>query len=525
MLAKMYYNGAWVKVLLRDPANSHTPYIPKDPNGGSSRPVVPQTGTWQLKTTTTKKYVILGTDDDNAGNARFYRLLRTFGFPYTMNMEAENINRSINSDVDTSAFSDSDAPSLFPTNTTTKQLALTIHSREDGEVAQHGSSDSFIADSNKVTGDALTNIYADYTAGGGTKTQEEFVVALKAAIADRDVAQGCPYVARCRGELEDALGFYINSVGIWGTTSTFTVDGVALNSSYISWGSYDWRGHDYVAVGARLDSGGTSLNIHNLIRYAGGMSSSMAEVNAIPIGHCGEFFWHSPMLTDDGSSFRTTFTALKALVDNGTVAVVTREQYASLGEYVDNPVVSISLSRNGNITRGTTDSDSAYTVTATFADNTTQNVSSGSVIFRSGVDTSTCGRYTVSATYKGFNTSASVAVVSEGFTYPEGLKSQNYWFVYRNTTKDCLVAGNITSTITEFTSYDAGFATTAPTMKCTTGSFNFWSSTDEGATWTKVVDGETVYSKKNLYTYDCSANGDRYSVIEDSENFTRKYFV
>ena len=29
-------------------------------------PVVPQTGTWQLKETTAKKYIILGTDDNNA---------------------------------------------------------------------------------------------------------------------------------------------------------------------------------------------------------------------------------------------------------------------------------------------------------------------------------------------------------------------------------------------------------------------------------------------------------------------------
>ena len=53
---------------------------------------VPQNGTWQLKCTTDKKYIILGTDDDNVGNAKFFRLLRSYNFPYTMNTEAENVS-------------------------------------------------------------------------------------------------------------------------------------------------------------------------------------------------------------------------------------------------------------------------------------------------------------------------------------------------------------------------------------------------------------------------------------------------
>ena len=79
-------------------------------------PIVPQTGTWQLKTTTGKKYIILGTDDDNSGNAKYFRLLRTYGFPYTMNVEAENasITKALGNDVDDTIFTDTDAPALFP---------------------------------------------------------------------------------------------------------------------------------------------------------------------------------------------------------------------------------------------------------------------------------------------------------------------------------------------------------------------------------------------------------------------------
>ena len=78
--------------------------------------VVPQTGTWQLKETTGKKYIILGTDDDNNGNAKYFRLLRTYGFPYTMNVEAENASKTkaLGSDVDDTIFTSDDAPALFP---------------------------------------------------------------------------------------------------------------------------------------------------------------------------------------------------------------------------------------------------------------------------------------------------------------------------------------------------------------------------------------------------------------------------
>ena len=71
-------------------------------------PIVPQTGTWQLKTTTGKKYIILSTDDDNNGNPKYFRLLRTYGFPYTMNVEAENasIAKALGNDVDDTIFTD-----------------------------------------------------------------------------------------------------------------------------------------------------------------------------------------------------------------------------------------------------------------------------------------------------------------------------------------------------------------------------------------------------------------------------------
>lgn len=112
------------------------------PNPGYEDVDVPQTGTWQLKNTTDKKYIILGTDDDNMGDAKFFRLLRTYGFPYTMNVEAENVSpaKELGSDVDDTIFTADDAPALFPDGVDLVTLGKYMHDNNLGEVAQHGSS-------------------------------------------------------------------------------------------------------------------------------------------------------------------------------------------------------------------------------------------------------------------------------------------------------------------------------------------------------------------------------------------------
>ena len=127
-------------------------------------PIVPQTGTWQLKTTTGKKYIILGTDDDNNGNAKYFRLLRTYGFPYTMNVEAENASKTkaLGSDVDDTIFTSDDAPALFPDGVDVITLGKYLHDNNLGEVAQHGTSSKILWDSEKLTGDFLTSLYTSY---------------------------------------------------------------------------------------------------------------------------------------------------------------------------------------------------------------------------------------------------------------------------------------------------------------------------------------------------------------------------
>lgn len=143
-------------------------------------PDVPKTGTWQLKETTGKKYIILGTDDDNEGNAKFFRLLRTYGFPYTMNTEAENVIRpkALGADTDDSIFTPEDAPALFPDGVDVVTLGKYLHDNKLGEVAQHGISSSTLWDSEKLTGDFLTSLHASYMAQGGTKSKEDFRAAI-----------------------------------------------------------------------------------------------------------------------------------------------------------------------------------------------------------------------------------------------------------------------------------------------------------------------------------------------------------
>lgn len=101
-------------------------------------PVVPQTGKWQLKNTTGKKYIVLGTDDDNMGNAKYFRLLRTYNFPYTMNTTSEAVSslKSLGSDVDDTIFTDTDAPALFENEVDVVTFGKYLYDSGLGEVAQ-----------------------------------------------------------------------------------------------------------------------------------------------------------------------------------------------------------------------------------------------------------------------------------------------------------------------------------------------------------------------------------------------------
>ena len=386
-------------------------------------PIVPQTGTWQLKETTGKKYIILGTDDDNNGNAKYFRLLRTYGFPYTMNTEAETVSqtKALGTDVDDTIFTDADAPALFPDGVDVITLGKYLHDNNLGEVAQHGHSGSVLWDSEKLTGDFLTSLHTSYVEQGGTKTEEELRIAIMEQLADTDVAQDAPYVARARRTLEEIYGFHINTVGIWGGSVTAVIDNIELNLTTIKNATnYNWRKHNYSAVSSILGSVGENNTLYDIRRLTNNDPDiNIKNISSVKYGKALELFWHNPFGDIGIDGLRTIFNHIKSLVDSGDVEVVTRMQYAKLGEYVDNPVIKIEASRD-YILIGNEDSKTAYTVIATYEDGSTSDVTIDSFIDNRNVNVSVAGNYNVAIEYKGINTNISV-VVSDGTVFPVDL--------------------------------------------------------------------------------------------------------
>ena len=493
-------------------------------------PVVSQTGTWQLKTTTGKKYIILGTDDDNYGNTKFFRLLRTYGFPYTMNVEAENILKNMGSDVDTEIFTDNDAPALFSENIDVFTLGKYLHDNNLGEVSQHGDSGNgnCLWNSNRLTGDFLTNLHTTYTEAGGTKTEEELKAAIMEKLSYSDCAQDAPYVANSRAALEEAYGFPICTSGAWGDSYSLTIDNIELDISTIRRPSdYDWRGHNYLSAATIIGNFNDNTSSYDISRLSGNpenLERYVEIINKIQADKVCEFYWHMPFNDQpDISKWRALFDYIKGLVDEGRAEVVTRRQYAEFGEYVENPITKITISRD-NIIIGSTDTDEAYNVTVVFEDGTTSVANSDVIIDRSLVNTETIGSYTVYAYYRGFKTSHNVSVISS-YTVPQELKNTEYWFVYRNNTSGNWYCGNITSS----------FVTAQKNWKnllefeATTGTINGWKSIDNGTTWGQVT--TNVSTHQYIQTNDTrgfdfnSEAGDSIDFIETSGNFEITYGV
>lgn len=463
-------------------------------------PVVPQTGTWQLKATTGKKYIILGTDDDNMGNPKYFRMLRTYGFPYTMNTAAESVNamKDLGNDVDDNIFTDSDAPALFTDGVDVITFGKYLHDSGLGEVAQHGASSKVLWDSEKLTGDFLTSLHTSYVEQGGTKTEEELRTAIMEQLADTDGSQGAVYVDSARATLEEAYSFPIYTVGAWGGVPSATVDGIECSMNSIKGTSnYNWRAKNYTAVGSVIGGGvsvvtnGTTL--YNLYRNATGLEDAVTEINNTKIGKSLELFWHMPFNDEpDISKWRTLFNYIKGLVDNGKAEVVTRKQYAELGEYVENPIVSLSLIRDGSLNVGDNDTDEAYTITATYEDGSMENVKSEAILDRSAVNTEENGTYTVYAYYRGFTAISNIVVMSSNYILPESLKSVDTWFVFSNDSTGVWYCGNYSKSfvnaiksdnkILQFIASESG------------GKINGWKSTDNGATWEQVTTNRTAWN-------------------------------
>lgn len=491
--------------------------------------VVPQTGTWQLKNTTDKKYIILGTDDDNIGNPKFFRLLRTYDFPYTMNVEAENVNimKELGPDTDDAVFTSEDASPLFPNGVDIVTLGRYLYENDLGEVAQHGSSGNTLWDSEKLAGDFLTSLHTDYVKKGGTKTEEELRQAIMEQLSNTDGAQGASYVSVSRACLEEAYGFPIYTVGIWGGVPIAIVDGIECNLNPIKGtGNYDWRANNYTSVGAILGTWKGNRSTYDISRVTCGVDEVADYIEKIEPGKACEFFWHMPFQDEpDITKWRVLFEYIKSLVDSGKAEVVTRSQYAELGEWVENPITTISIDRE-NILLGEVDSDCAYTVTATYADGSTANVTGEAILDRSAINTAASGIYLVSASYRGFHSSVMVSVIDASYTIPEGLKDNSYWFVAKNETQNVLIAGNTTGTFGR-----AGASGNKLVfLDCSNGKFNGWISFDNGATWTQVNTNNQHYRNVKTSTlegvsgfnFGCGT-GDIFTWIETSDNFVICY--
>lgn len=500
-------------------------------------PIVPQTGTWQLKTTTGKKYIILGTDDDNNGNPKYFRLLRTYGFPYTMNVEAENasIAKALGNDVDDTIFTDTDAPALFADGVDIITLGKYLHDNNLGEVAQHGASASTLWDSEKLTGDFLTSLHTSYVEQGGTKTEEELRTAIMEQLADTDGSQGAVYVDNSRATLEELYGFPIYTVGLWGGSPIATIDGIECNLNSIKGTSnYDWRAKNYTAVGALVGQFGTNKSTYDLARVSCGVDEVPSYIEQMQADKVCEFFWHMPFNDEsDITKWRSLFDYIKGLIDTGKAEVVTRKQYAELGEYAENPIISLSLIRDGSLNVGDVDSDEAYTITVTYADGTTENLITEAILDRSAVNTEESGTYIVNAYYRGFTASTNVVVTSAGYSLPDGLKSTNYWFVYSNNSNGNWYCGNYSkgllnafkaddTKLLQFTASESG------------GKISGWKSTDKGATWEQVTTNRTAWNV-NITTNRTSdtdggyqfnsAYNDNIAWLETSGNFEITYGV
>lgn len=372
------------------------------------RPVIPKTGTWQLKNSSTVKYVSIGSDDDFWTNPSFYRLMRTLNIPYVMNTEADNLSKSLTRDTD-DVFTESDAPAIFDgtESHTLADLAKYIFEHPStGEVSLHGSSEYNLVNTNA---DSMNwdNAYSTYTSGGGTKTFEEFKTALLLNVKDKDIAQGASYVENSRHQIEEAIGGYIDTVGIWGGTPQGEVDGITIG---LPGGgqAYDFRENDWAAAGTVVSSFYKDRNPWRLDRLSDGFMHTKRLTQVLRSYYC-EFFDHQPF-SHDFTELKNALNHWKALQSAGIVSLITRKQYYKLGEFVTNPVTKIDVTfLPGFLDINDVDVDSNYKVEATFED-TTKQIVTGFAVDRKYLDTSTPGVYRCYVNYKGINSSVDVPV-------------------------------------------------------------------------------------------------------------------
>lgn len=395
---------------------------------------------WQLNSTPTKKYFIIGTDDDAGGNAMFYRLARTYDIPYTLNTEGEfyadgAVPKNIGNDVQ-EWFTEDYAPSIAPTNITVKDLAQHIVDNGTGEVALHAESSHHIVDSRLLEdADVLSGLYSQYTTGGGTKTEAEFKTALTNAVASYDLANDVPLITQSISDIEDKVeGAHVKTFGIWGGPAKATIDSIEINLDTIGVNTANNDEFKQVAIDNGMFGGGGVLTGYvrggenpltngdfafNLFRDSTAFNNKnyIPEIIdsrfKLPPGRCTEAFLH--VVTQNFSTFDkidSIFSDLKQAKTEGKAEAITRADYLRMGSFVTNPIRFITLTRNSTLAVGATDSKSAYTLTATLLDGTVVNAEDDWVLVNSDVDNTTPGTYQVYALYRGYTDSSTCTVTT-----------------------------------------------------------------------------------------------------------------
>lgn len=404
---------------------------------------VPQSGTWQMKTTSDKGYLIIGKDDDTADQAMFVRMVNGYGWPVTINTTWDNAynmaSHKQTPDTD-SAYSlyPSGSVSRVPDYCSVHDLNRIIIDNNLGEVAQHGLSLKNIWDSRLVTDEQIDYMYSNYTSGGGTKSRSEFWDLFQETYADCDAAQGASYAINGRASLEADLGVSIKTLGCWGASGDREIEGIVVCPvSYLARGTYEYaREWNYWADGPVTALSTMNVrNPHRITRFSGGLASVQNVESACDFAYennaCVEVFTHEFFKgygsATEWSNFKSYMDKIKEYVDDGKIEVVTRYQYSQMGEYVDNPISSISVVADAfSYKVGDDITEANFTCKAFFNDGTFAICDTDRILDISQVDSSQAGNYTVTLYYRGKKSTCTVVVENDVPIHDYILENKSY---------------------------------------------------------------------------------------------------
>ena len=397
------------------------------------KPVVPQTGTWQYKSTYPCGFLIIGKDDDVSDSAMFVRMVNGYGFPVTLNSSQQWQNNIINSDADTeySTYPEG-SKSNFPNGGTINQLNKFVIKENRGEIALHGDGNEKIWNSDLLTGTVLDTYYEAYTTGGGTKTEEEFRTAFMQKYADNDSAQGAPVLARKRELMQAAVDNWLYTVGTWGGSFDVIIDGINCGTS----GAVNWttqpisRSQNWMGDGQLTNTiGRDGANPYKIYRNSGGLFATTIEENILLAYNnrvCIDVFHHYYLdgTAEKWNNLKQTLDIVKSYYEQGKIFVVTRKQYYELGEFVEHPIVSLFLeTKSFAYGIGHTFTENDFNMGANLDNNTTVSCESDKILYLDGIDTTTEGIYTAKLEYRGHFVQCSVTILND---VPSEFLLENY---------------------------------------------------------------------------------------------------